>query len=175
MMHVAAQGNSAYSLTYFRQEGLSINGRDTKNSTPLHHACSNGAETSLYYLLGWGCDIDAQDLKENTALHLCVMHSLSFQELRSIKEMLIRGANKEARNVDGLRPIDYSHRLIEDPHIGYDAEALERRQQAIVDVLTIKKSFFSCCQVKRPLEKVLPSRKSFFLYLGMMFSTYIML
>ena len=69
MMHLAAQGDSPYSLTYFRQEGLSINDLDNKKCTPLHFACYKGSETAIYYLLGWGCDVNAKDDLGNTPRH----------------------------------------------------------------------------------------------------------
>ena len=39
VMHVAAQGDQAYSLTYFRECGLDINSKDDEGCTPLHWAC----------------------------------------------------------------------------------------------------------------------------------------
>jgi ankyrin repeat protein len=106
MMHVASQGDQAYSLTYFRQEGLSINELDSKKSTPLHFACFKGAETSIYYLLGWGCDVNAVDDNGNTPLHIAVQYALEFRDCRAVKEMLIRGADRQIKNVNGRRPID---------------------------------------------------------------------
>lgn len=49
-MHVAAQGDSAFSLTYFRNKGISINAQDSAGSTPLHWACYNASDTATYYL-----------------------------------------------------------------------------------------------------------------------------
>jgi len=39
MLHVAAQGDSASSLFFFKQIGLDINSTDKRGSTPLHWAC----------------------------------------------------------------------------------------------------------------------------------------
>ena len=50
MLHVAAQGDQAYSLTYFKERGLSIKSRDKEKSTPLHWACCAGSDTASYYL-----------------------------------------------------------------------------------------------------------------------------
>ena len=55
MMHVAAQGDQAYSLTYFREKGISVNSVDDEGSTPLHWACFSGSDTASYYLQSWGC------------------------------------------------------------------------------------------------------------------------
>ena len=50
LLHVAAQGDQAYSLTYFRDKGISINSVDAELSTPLHWACFAGSDTAIYYL-----------------------------------------------------------------------------------------------------------------------------
>lgn len=39
MLHVAAQGDSPYSIAYFKKMGISVNSRDREMSTPLHWAC----------------------------------------------------------------------------------------------------------------------------------------
>jgi ankyrin repeat protein len=59
----------------------------------------------VYYLLGWNASLTAKDEHENTPLHVAVIHNLEFGDLRSVKEMLIRGASRDAKNKDGLRPI----------------------------------------------------------------------
>lgn len=59
MLHVGAQGDQAYSLTYFRTKSLSIHERDGELSTPLHWACFAGSDTAIYYLLAWGADVNA--------------------------------------------------------------------------------------------------------------------
>lgn len=89
--------------------------------------------------------------------------------------MLIRGAERDLRDKEDLRAVDYSSKLVEDPHLGYDADALKMRQQAIVDTLTLKKPFFSCCSVKRPLEKITSSKTQFFMYMSMTIVSFIML
>ena len=89
--------------------------------------------------------MNAKDGKGNTALHLCIMHSLSFPDLRSVKEMLIRGADRNLLNDDEMRPIDYADNLVEDLHVTYDEDAKNARRDAIVETLTLKKAFFTCC------------------------------
>jgi ankyrin repeat protein len=59
MMHVAAQGDQAFSLTYFRNKGVSLTEKDGESSTPLHWACFAGSDTAIYYLLAWGVDVNA--------------------------------------------------------------------------------------------------------------------
>lgn len=59
MLHVAAQGDQAYSLTFFKTKGVPLNDTDHENSTPLHWACFAGSDTAIYYLLAWGLDVNA--------------------------------------------------------------------------------------------------------------------
>lgn len=54
-LHIAAQGDSAYSLCYFRSRGISINSVDAAGSTPLHWACFSASDTATYYLQSWDC------------------------------------------------------------------------------------------------------------------------
>lgn len=56
-------------------QGLDINSRDRKQSTPLHWAAFSGAELSLSYILSWDADVNAKDNKGLTPLHLAVKAS----------------------------------------------------------------------------------------------------
>ena len=49
MLHVAAQGDQAYSLTYFIKKGIKKDSTDDEHSTPLHWACFAGSDTAIYY------------------------------------------------------------------------------------------------------------------------------
>lgn len=53
MVHVAAQGDQAASLFYFKEQGVDINKQDKRGSTPLHWACYSQSEIALTYLLAW--------------------------------------------------------------------------------------------------------------------------
>jgi ankyrin repeat protein len=70
--------------------------RDGEASTPLHWACFASSDTAIYYLLAWGVDVNAQDNIGNSALHLAVKSAENFTNTRSIKELLIKGANRNA-------------------------------------------------------------------------------
>ena len=58
VMHLAAQGNQAYSLAFFKSNYLDINEKDNSNSTPMHWAMINLSSNAIEYLLAWGCDIN---------------------------------------------------------------------------------------------------------------------
>lgn len=74
--------------------GLDINSRDRKQSTPLHWAAFSGAELALSYILAWDADVNAKDSKGLTPLHLAVKSSEDLQSTRSIRHLLIKGADR---------------------------------------------------------------------------------
>ena len=53
MLHVAAQGDSAATLYYFKCLNVDLNQQDKRGSTPLHWACYSNSEIALSYLLAW--------------------------------------------------------------------------------------------------------------------------
>lgn len=131
MLHVAAQGDQAYSLTYFRAKGLSIMSKDKEKSTPLHWACVAGSDTATYYLQSWGVDVNARDFLMYTPLHLAVRYSSRFPSTRAIKELLIKGANREAVEKNGLKPIDLVD-CIEDNETKEELRELLKKQTFIL-------------------------------------------
>lgn len=58
MIHVAAQGDQAASLFYFKTCGVDINKKDKRGSTPLHWACYSQSEIALTYLLAWNPELN---------------------------------------------------------------------------------------------------------------------
>ena len=59
VMHFAAGGEALYALTYFKNEAISINEKDSEGNGPLHHAAMKGRALALYFLIGWNADLDA--------------------------------------------------------------------------------------------------------------------
>lgn len=105
-MHVAAQGDKSYPIAYLYENGLSVDAPDKSGQTPLHWACYQGGEEAIYYLLAWLKDINHQDNQGKTPLHNAIENITKFKQLRPIKEMLIKGASREARDHQGLRALD---------------------------------------------------------------------
>ena len=95
------------SLHYFLQNGLKINSRDSRQSTPLHWAAFSGAELTMSYIVAYGGALEATDTKGLTALHLAVKSYREFHSMKGIKQLLIKGANREAMDFQPKRPIDY--------------------------------------------------------------------
>lgn len=86
---------------------MPLNETDIERSTPLHWACFSGSDTAIYFLLAWGgVDINAQDNDGNSPLHLAVKSSEHFPNTRSLKELLIKGANRSLKDKKGRKPID---------------------------------------------------------------------
>ncbi|CDW90669.1 dhhc zinc finger domain containing protein [Stylonychia lemnae] len=106
MLHVAAQGDSPYSIAYFRKMGISINSRDRENSSPLHWACISNSHTVIQYLLAWGSDINAKDSAGLTPLHLAVMNIEQHKKFSTIKKLIFKGASLKIKDQLARKPID---------------------------------------------------------------------
>ena len=149
MLHVSAQGDQPVSLAYFLDKGLDINSIDLRKSTPLHWAAFSGAELTLNYIIAWGGNLDAQDSKGLTPLHLAVKAYKDNRSSKGIKQLLVKGANRNALDFETKKPVDY----ITMPEIGLDNEkqidplALEIRKllrdewSLLGDCLMIKSTF----------------------------------
>ena len=107
MLHVSAQGDQPVSLAYFLQHGLKINSKDLRESTPLHWAAFSGAELTLSYIIAWGGNLNEIDSKGLTPLHLAVKSYKENRSTKGIKQLLIKGADRNAMDFQTLRPIDY--------------------------------------------------------------------
>ena len=121
MMHVAAQNNQVYSLSFFRAMSISagmndetcLGEKDSDQATPLHWACDNGSDVVIFYLLAWISKgkyihlINIQQSNGRTPLHLAVIKAEDLITLGAIKELLIQGADRNAKDQTGRIPYDY--------------------------------------------------------------------
>ena len=101
MLHVAAQGDQPVSICFFKEQGIDINSIDKRQSTPLHWAAFAGAELALSYIVAWGAEINALDSKGLTPLHLAVKSSEDLRSNKAIKQLLIKGADRNIRETIG--------------------------------------------------------------------------
>ena len=161
MLHVAAQGDQAFSLTYFKEKGLSIRSKDKEKSTPLHWACCAGSDTASYYLQSWGVDVNAKDFLGYTPLHLAVRYSARFPNTRAIKELLIKGADRDATEKSGLKPIDLLE-LIDDGDTKDELANLLKKPTFILP----------CSHLRQPMIKIEKSYKTVGIFLFLMLSTF---
>ena len=107
MLHVGAQGDQPLSIALFLKLGLDINSRDQRQSTPLHWAAFAGAEMSLSYILSWGAQINLQDVNGLTPLHLAVKTAENMNSTRTIRALLLKGADPSIQDYRGMTPLDY--------------------------------------------------------------------
>lgn len=98
VMHMAAQGDKANLLIYFKDKfDMNILDRDNSGNTPLHWACYTSAENSLNFLISWMDDINVVDKQGQTPLHIAI-HTFSPIIL---KKLLFKGANVEHKDNKG--------------------------------------------------------------------------
>ena len=163
MMHVAAQGDQAFSLTYFREKGISINSTDDEGSTPLHWACFAGSDTASYYLQSWGSKVNAQDTVGNTPLHLAVRSAEHFPNTRAIKELLIKGASRTITEENGLKPVDLIDEIRENDQLKDELKILLDKQP----------THLPCCHFRQPMQKIEQNNKTLALCEFMLWGTFI--
>ena len=106
MLHIAAQGDQALPIYYFKQKGMDINIRDNRQSTPLHWACYSKSEVALNYLLSMEPDLNAKDQKGFTPLHLAVKSVEALKSTRPVRALLLKGADRGAVDIDGKTAAD---------------------------------------------------------------------
>lgn len=76
-------------------------------STPLHWAGFSGADLTLNYILSWGGDTEMRDSKGLTPLHLAVKSAKEHRSTKGVKQLLIKGADRNALDNAGMKPVDY--------------------------------------------------------------------
>jgi hypothetical protein len=151
----------------FRQLGLNIDLLDGNGATPMHWACYCASDTAIYYLNSWSCDVNIKDHQGNTPLHIAVCSAHKFSEvsnLRAIKELLIKGANRDLKNKEGQKPID----------LALTIEDLKLRER-VAELLGRDSVYLPCCHLRQPLRKVERSRVSLYAYLLLHVGTFLLL
>lgn len=107
VIHIASQGDKVSAIYFFLKNfNFDINDEDKRNSTALHWAAYLNKEISLSYLIAWGAKVNSTDIENNTPLHLAVASSETVKETRCAKILLLRGADREAENKNGKKPVD---------------------------------------------------------------------
>lgn len=92
---------------YLISKGADINAADKYGDTPLAWAVSNSRSNVLAFLLDNKAQINTTNTSGQTPLHYACQHQAHF----FIVEMLMNnGANLDASDKQGMRPIDYENR-----------------------------------------------------------------
>ncbi len=160
MLHVAAQGDQPASLGFFKNLGLNVNARDAKQSTPLHWACYAGAESSVAYLLAWGADVNSVDQQGLSPLHLAVKAAEDLKSTRSVRHLLIKGANRKYQDQLGRTPMD----IVQEVRLPGLKEELRQFLE--------EPTSCQCFMIKTPLKKVEKNLNTVFLYIFLMLVSY---
>ena len=107
LMHKASCDDNSYLITYLRDKmNFSISQTDHDGNTPLHYACLTGAEFACFWLLGFGTKVNVANLSKETPLHLLVKSEVQMLNTKTAREMIFKGASRNAINKDGYKPID---------------------------------------------------------------------
>lgn len=118
MLHVAAQGDSPYSIAFFlRHSFLGINSIDRSGSTPLHWACISHSHAVVRFLLAWGADVERTDIVGYTPMHLA-LRDLELDNQKSFQTILLLKQYKAPMLVLdnlGKTPIDYVNAYTDEP------------------------------------------------------------
>ena len=110
MLHVAAQGDSVYSIAFFLHNSfLGVNSVDKSGSTPLHWACTTHSHAVVKFLLAWGADVERTDIVGYTPLHLALrdLEQDSSKSLLTIKLLMQYKAPLMVLDNSGKLPVEY--------------------------------------------------------------------
>ena len=100
-MHIAAWNDLPYPLTYLYWRGADPDSPDHDGQTPLHWACYHGSDEALYFLLAWTKNVNSVDVNGQTPLHQAIEQIHRYAHYRPIKEMMIKGASRHMRDING--------------------------------------------------------------------------
>lgn len=98
------------SIYYLFKRGVDIDIRDAKKSTPLHWACFTRSEMALNYILSMKPDLEAADIFGFTPLHIAVTCVQKLGSTRNVKSLLLRGANRNSKDLKDKIPSDHINR-----------------------------------------------------------------
>ena len=136
VFHNAAKKNQCYPIIFFYEKLQKFfpNNKifDTPNQyniTPLHYACYNKCSNAIDLLLDLGSDFNAVDVDGKSVLSYAVCSGST----RTVKKLLIRGADKSIKEIEGKTPYDL---------------AKEKNNQDMCDLLRKKSICEKICSVE---------------------------
>ena len=97
-MHFAAKADKAFALTFLYKRGVNPDCIDNEGLTPLHWACYMASDEAIYYLLAWTKALNQKDNNGKIPMHYAVESSQKYSMLRSLKEMLIKGSQRNIKD-----------------------------------------------------------------------------
>ena len=112
LMHKAAFDDNTYLITYLRdKEGQTISDTDLDGNTPLHYACSNGAEWSAFWLMGFGADVNAHNKNSDSPMHLLIKNQSKLFGTKTLRELIFKGYDKHHKNKQNKKAIDFAPKI----------------------------------------------------------------
>ena len=84
---------------------------------------------------------------------------------KTAREIIFKGAERNAINNDGYRPVDLVEEYIQDKEMKKDLKKL----------LGPQPKYWPCFQIKQPMQKLEKSFYTMKYYMGMIFSTFLLL
>ena len=117
---------------------------------------------ALNYLLALKPNLEAKDIRGLTPLHIAVSAVEKIGSTRSVKTLLLRGANREAKDKDGKTPMDW---------------ITESNNEWIVDELQrhlAKPAYCECLLLRVPLIPLKRNHKTQALFLFLFFTVYML-
>ena len=115
LMHKAAFDDNTYLITYLRDEAdVQISDTDHDGNTPLHYACSNGAEWSAFWLLGFGADVNALNKNNDSPMHLLIKNQSKLFGTKTSRELIFKGYKKHQVNKQNKKAIDFAEKIEDD-------------------------------------------------------------